>query len=89
MTRPVIAGRLEIQDQRVVTLTFDAKGVLTKIEKKAQDDAFPVAVVSRTTPSPGTEASWMQQLLGNIGRFNTASPTSSATQGSATNPGNF
>ena len=29
-----------------------------------------MTVIARTTPSPGTEASFMQQLLGNIGRFN-------------------
>jgi hypothetical protein len=29
-------------------------------------------VIARTTPSPGTEASFLQQLLGNIGRFNPA-----------------
>ena len=35
-----------------------------------QADALPVSMASQTTPSPGTEASFMQQLLGNIGRYN-------------------
>jgi hypothetical protein len=26
-------------------------------------------VIARTTPSPGTEANFFQQLFGNIGRF--------------------
>ena len=43
-----------------------------------EQDALPVSVVSRTTPSPGTEASFLQQLLGNIGRFN---PAGGATPG--------
>jgi len=28
-------------------------------------------VVSRATPSPGSEASFIQQLLGNVGKFST------------------
>jgi outer membrane protein assembly factor BamE (lipoprotein component of BamABCDE complex) len=60
-------GRL---DQNVVVLNFDDKGVLQTVQKVGKDEALPVAVVARTTPSPGTEASFMQQLLGNIGRYN-------------------
>ncbi len=92
VTRPVIAGTNAVQDQRVYVLSFDSKGVLTGIEKRTQDDSLPVNVVERTTPSPGTEASIMQQLLGNIGRYNPgalASPATTGQQGSATNPGNF
>ncbi len=57
-------------DQNVVVLRFDNKGLLKSIDKLAKSDALPVTVVARTTPSPGTEASFLQQLLGNIGRFN-------------------
>ena len=57
-------------NQNVVVLNFDDKGVLKTINKLDKADALPVTVIARTTPSPGTEASFMQQLLGNIGRFN-------------------
>jgi len=60
-------GRL---DQNVVVLNFDDKSVLQTVQKVGKEDALPVTVVTRTTPSPGTEASFMQQLLGNIGRYN-------------------
>jgi hypothetical protein len=65
--------------------------VLTSVQKKTIDDGKPVEIVSRTTPSPGTEASVIQQLLGNVGRFNAGSALSSnpGAQGSSTNPGNF
>ncbi|HBK06919.1 MAG TPA: outer membrane protein assembly factor BamE [Acetobacteraceae bacterium] len=59
-------------DQNVVVLHFDGKGVLKTIDKLGKSDALPVTVIARTTPSPGTEASFLQQLLGNIGRFNPA-----------------
>jgi outer membrane protein assembly factor BamE (lipoprotein component of BamABCDE complex) len=56
-------------DQHVVVLNFDGNGVLRTVSNKTMDDRLPVTVIARTTPSPGTEASFMQQLLGNIGRF--------------------
>ena len=53
-------------------MTFDDRGVLTNDQQAGQGGRLPVTVIARTTPSPGTEASFMQQLLGNIGRFNPA-----------------
>lgn len=70
MTRPVIAGTQDVLDQQVVALTFDAKGVLRGIATKTADDAVPVAMAGGATPSPGSEATFMQQLFGNVGRFN-------------------
>src|SRR5689334_6605285 len=56
--------------QEAVVLSFDDQGILRSVEKKTLADSVSVQVVSRKTPSPGTEASFMQQLFGNIGRFN-------------------
>jgi hypothetical protein len=47
-------------------------------------DAVPVAVASRTTPTPGNEASFLQQLLGNVGRFNPGGGMGSTGPGSST-----
>jgi len=55
--------------QRVVVLTFNDDGVLQHIDARDKQDELPVAVVARTTPSPGTEANFFQELFGNIGRF--------------------
>jgi len=90
VTRPVIAGTQGVEDQKVFVVTFDQKGVMTGVTKKTQADSMPVDVVDRTTPSPGTEASWLQQLLGNVGKFSAAAPDStSGKPGTSTNPGNF
>ena len=70
VTRPVIAGTQAVLDQQVVALTFDGKGVLRGITRKTADDGLPVSMASGATPSPGSEATVMQQLLGNVGRFN-------------------
>ena len=73
VTRPQIAATNRILDQEVVALTFDQAGVLRGIDRKTKDDSQPVTVVARTTPSPGSESSFLQQLLGNVGRFATGS----------------
>jgi outer membrane protein assembly factor BamE (lipoprotein component of BamABCDE complex) len=72
LTQPRIGRTLGELDQNVVILNFDDRGVLKTMDKLDKSAALPVTVVQRTTPSPGTEASFMQQLLGNIGRFNPA-----------------
>lgn len=72
MTQPRIGRTLGEVDQNVVLLTFDQNGVLQDIARRTKSDSLPVSVIARTTPSPGTEASFMQQLLGNIGRFSPA-----------------
>ena len=88
-TRPVIAGTQEVRDQQVYVFSFDQGGVLRGIEHRTAKDSEPVQVVSRTTPSPGSSASFMQQLLGNVGKFSPGGIASSTGQGTATNPGNF
>jgi outer membrane protein assembly factor BamE (lipoprotein component of BamABCDE complex) len=70
VTQQRIGRTLGELDQKVVVLNFDEKGVLKSISNVDQDAALPVTMIARTTASPGTEASFMQQLLGNIGRFN-------------------
>ena len=69
-TRPVIGQTQAVLSQDVVVLTFNSQGVLQGAKRLDKADALPVDVVARTTPSPGSEASVLQQLIGNVGRFN-------------------
>ncbi len=69
VTRPLIARTQGVEKQNVTELTFDQGGVLRDIRRLDKKNGLPVEMVSRTTPSPGTEASFMQMLLGNIGKF--------------------
>ena len=82
-TRPRIARTPGIIDQGVVVLSFNGQGVLQNVKQVGQEDAVPVSVVARTTPAPGTEASFLQQLLGNIGRFNAFGSPQGAPSGGA------
>jgi outer membrane protein assembly factor BamE (lipoprotein component of BamABCDE complex) len=86
LTQPRIGRTLGELNQNVVMLSFDQNGVLKTIDKRDEADSVPVSVIARTTPSPGTEASFMQQLLGNIGRFNPTGGFSPGTGGGAPAP---
>ncbi len=83
VTKPVIGATNEVLDQQVVVLTFDPQGVLRGIERKSQGDAVPVSVVTRATPAPGNDASFMQQLLGNVGRFSPVDTSGGHSAGSS------
>jgi outer membrane protein assembly factor BamE (lipoprotein component of BamABCDE complex) len=61
-----------ITQQRVLVLTFDAGGTLRSMQRLGDGDFKEVAMAPGATPSPGSEASFMQQLLGNVGRFSPA-----------------
>jgi outer membrane protein assembly factor BamE (lipoprotein component of BamABCDE complex) len=69
-TKPQIAGTNAVLSQEVVEVHFDQQGVLRSIERKTQKNAVPVSMASRVTPTPGVKTSFLQQLLGNIGKFN-------------------
>ena len=85
VTRPVIAGTQAVLNQQVVALTFDDKGVLRNVATLTADDGKSVSMASGATPSPGSDATFMQQLLGNVGRFNPL-PSSPGSGGTSSGP---
>ncbi len=70
-TRTRVGRTPGILAQNVTVMSFDQAGVLRGIKLLDQEDSRPVDIVARATPSPGSEASFMQQLLGNVGKFST------------------
>ena len=61
-----------VTKQSVLVCNFDANGTLRSIRQLDKKDAKQVAMAPGATPSPGSEASFMQQLLGNVGKFTPA-----------------
>ncbi len=80
--------RPEIIDQQVLVITFDKDGVVTDVRKVGMNDSQTIQPVARTTPAPGKELSFIEQLLGNFGRFNPGSGSASAGHGGGGNNGN-
>jgi len=63
-------GRLPgIMKQDVTVMNFTPAGTLKGVKSLTQEDARDISVASGATPSPGSEASFLQQLLGNVGKY--------------------
>lgn len=59
----------EVKEQKVVVVSFNQDGVVEQIAPvDAQGLEIPIA--RRKTPTSGNDITVMQQLLGNIGKFN-------------------
>ncbi|MCA8908185.1 MAG: outer membrane protein assembly factor BamE [Rhodospirillaceae bacterium] len=68
--------RPDVLERRVVMVRFDDAGILSEMGERTLDDAEEVNLVERETPSLGREMGFLEQMLGNIGRFNPGSEDS-------------
>ena len=60
----------KLVSRSVVKIMFNSKNIVTKITKLTEKDQNTVKHKKRKTPTAGLEIGVIQQLLGNIGRFN-------------------
>ena len=59
----------DVTDQQVYVVNFDGKGVVRNIEHKTLQDGRNIEPAPGATPAPGRELTFVEQVLGNIGRF--------------------
>jgi outer membrane protein assembly factor BamE (lipoprotein component of BamABCDE complex) len=59
-----------VQDQQVYVVSFNDKGVVKTVDHKNLKDGRSISPVARTTPAPGRELSFLEQIVGNLGKFN-------------------
>jgi outer membrane protein assembly factor BamE (lipoprotein component of BamABCDE complex) len=72
ITSTRIARTPGVTMQKVLVLQFEPNGTLKSLRQLDREDGKQIAMAPGATPSPGSEASFMQQLLGNVGRFTPA-----------------
>jgi outer membrane protein assembly factor BamE (lipoprotein component of BamABCDE complex) len=70
-----------VLDQQVYIVKFDDQGIVKAIDHKVLEDGKEITPVARATPAPGRELSFLEQLIGNLGRFNGSSEGSSSGGG--------
>ncbi|MBL8673235.1 MAG: outer membrane protein assembly factor BamE [Alphaproteobacteria bacterium] len=73
----------DVQEQQVLIVRFDDQGTLDSIRRLDKTDGREITMVSRTTPTAGQSITFLQQVLGNIGRFD---PDSGKTPGGTGSP---
>lgn len=61
--------RPEPVDRRVIAVTFDDSGTVSKLKELGLKDGRSVVPTAGATPTPGQSMTILQQLVGNIGRF--------------------
>ena len=67
----------EVVNENIVTVTFNAQGIVQSLDTP-ETERLDVPYVRTKTPTHGNDLTFMQQLLGNLGKFNT--PSGSATE---------
>jgi outer membrane protein assembly factor BamE (lipoprotein component of BamABCDE complex) len=60
----------DIVEQEVIRVEFNDSGIVSDVKKLSKKDGKEFDLVKRTTPTEGHSMGIMEQLLGNIGRFN-------------------
>jgi outer membrane protein assembly factor BamE (lipoprotein component of BamABCDE complex) len=69
-----------VLDQEVVVVAFDDSGVVRDVGRRTLADGQAIEPSARETPAPGHELTFIEQLIGNVGRFSAPS-TGSRTPG--------
>lgn len=62
----------KVVKEKIVTVTFDSDGTVRDISDRSDKPRIDVPVERAETPTKGNDFTFMQQLLGNVGRFNSA-----------------
>jgi len=59
-----------VVDSQVVVVRFNDRGLVTAIERRGPEATAEIEVTDRETPTAGHGEGVIQQLFGNVGRFN-------------------
>lgn len=60
----------EVTERRVVEIAFDESDRVADVRLYGIEDGQEIALVERETPTEGRDFTVLQQLFGNLGRFN-------------------
>jgi outer membrane protein assembly factor BamE (lipoprotein component of BamABCDE complex) len=71
----------EVMNQQVYAVHFDDKGIVDGLTHKGMQDAQNMTPNPDATPAPGREFTFLEQLIGNFGKFNGGGSGNGATPG--------
>ncbi len=70
----------ELTKERVVIVRFTPEGVVDRVAER-QGGREEIPIVQRTTPTSGNDFTFIQQMLGNLGKFNSQPESAARTAG--------
>lgn len=71
-----------VVDRKVVAVNFNDDGLVTNVASYGVEDGKIIDLVTRRTPTYGRELTVLQQIFGNLGRFDAGSVFDGRTPGS-------
>lgn len=71
-TKTVAFLEPKLLEQQVVAIVFDDTGTVSDVRRIDMADGKVIRHVARVTPSPGKELTFLEQLIGNVGKFNSS-----------------
>jgi outer membrane protein assembly factor BamE (lipoprotein component of BamABCDE complex) len=77
----------EVLDQQVYVVDFNDDGIVRAVDHKTLKDGREVVPVARATPAPGRQLSFLEQIIGNLGKFNGGGGGGGATSSGGRQPG--
>jgi outer membrane protein assembly factor BamE (lipoprotein component of BamABCDE complex) len=66
----------KIMEQQIVAVYFDPKGTIEHIQTYDKNDRREIAIIESKTATSGHKLGVIEQIIGNIGRFNRPGSTS-------------
>jgi outer membrane protein assembly factor BamE (lipoprotein component of BamABCDE complex) len=76
----------DVLDQQVYIVNFNGQGVVQSVAHRSLKDGRDIAMAPGATPAPGRELTFIEQILGNIGRFNRSTKASEGPEKEAPGP---
>ena len=77
----------DVLDQQVYIVNFDDRGVVKAVDHRDLKDGREVTPAPGATPAPGRELTFLEQIIGNVGRFNKTGGGGGSTGDSTTQTG--
>lgn len=56
-------------ERKVIAITFNAEGKVSGVAKMLKEDGLDIEFSTKETPTSGHSFTFMEQLFGNVGRF--------------------
>lgn len=69
-TKQIAFFNPDVLDQEVYIIRFNNQGVVSGIDHKTLKNGRAVAMAPGATPAPGRQLTFFEQIIGNIGKFN-------------------
>lgn len=58
-------------ERKILVIRFGKKGVVTQLERLNSSDGRKIRIVKRKTPTRGKDLTFIEQIIGNVGKFGT------------------